>query len=557
MPENLKTLLRQAKQAAHAHQWLQARQYLEQALQLEPQQAALHFQLAGLCADLGDWAGVRRALAQTLALDPDHVQALYHQAKLHLQDQHSDAARECLQRCVAVAPDFYQAWLQLGNVQREQNQLSAAQESYRRCTQLRPQAPEAWYNLGLTQEALGLYAQAIESFQQALALKPGHIEILYHLGNCQREAFDLEAAAQSYTALLEQAPEHKASWWSNLANVYLLQQDWTRAEAAYAKAQALEPNTSAALVGLSNLAMLQGDLQRGYALYVQWHQRFSKEEDALLAQRPADWDGQIRPDQPLVVLTEQGLGDMIQYVRYLPLLAAQGQPAAIWNRYPPLQRLLRCLVGLADLEIQTPPHPPTGTHAVWMTHLPSHMGIAKEQIPASIPYFAVPPIEAERLQPGRRVGLVWASGRKQGQGRYSHRQRSAGLSYFLPLLTHASPALHFYSFQVGPDEQQLSQYPTASIHNLAPALQDLYETARWLQGMDLVITVDTAVAHLAGALGVPVWILLPYTPDGRWLLTGQNSPWYPSARLFRQPAWRDWAGLFAQVHSAFAAWLSA
>jgi hypothetical protein len=269
------------------------------------------------------------------------------------------------------------------------------------------------------------------------------------------------------------------------------------------------------------------------------------------------WDGRPIPDKTLLIHTEQGAGDAIQFARYLPL-AAQRCGTLILACPAALMSLLATLPGIAQIR-------DTGaiTVAEFDTYLPllslpRVFGTTLATIPAAVLYLDVAALHRRKdlsvlthLAPSARprVGLVWA-----GSSTYQHdRQRSCALQDFAPLLQ--TPGIAWYSLRTGDCSQELMQLPpNVRVQDLVPSLHDFGDTALLLAQLDLVITVDTAVAHLAGALGKPVWMLLSAVPDWRWGVEGEQTPWYPTMRLFRQARAGDWAAVMQCVAQTLAAW---
>jgi Glycosyltransferase family 9 (heptosyltransferase) len=269
------------------------------------------------------------------------------------------------------------------------------------------------------------------------------------------------------------------------------------------------------------------------------------------------WDGSPIPTKTLLIHTEQGAGDAIQFARYLPLVAQRCGTLILVCRAD-LMSLFATLPGIAQIRAAG-----TITVAEFDTYLPllslpRVCGTTRATIPAAVPYFDVAALRRRKastalppLAPSGppKVGVVWA-----GSPTYAHdRQRSCALRDLAPVLE--TPEITFYSLQKGAQSQELAQLPPdLRVQDLAPFLHDFGDTALLVDQLDLVITVDTAVAHLAGALGKPVWVLLPAVPDWRWGMEGEATPWYPTMRLFRQTQRGDWAGVMRRVTQALAAW---
>jgi hypothetical protein len=291
--------------------------------------------------------------------------------------------------------------------------------------------------------------------------------------------------------------------------------------------------------------LLLGDYERGWAEY-EWRWRTGEMHLPSFAQ--PRWDGAPLGGRTVLLYAEQGLGDALQFVRYAPLVRQRGGRVIVACRAP-LLRLLAGCAGIDRLADQAGDLPAFDVYAPLLS-LPHLLGTTLATVPAAVPYLHADPALVERWRgelaagPAFRVGIGW-------QGSPLHpadRRRSVPVSFFRPLA--AVPGVRLYSLQKGTGAEQLGgphgRFPA---EDLSPRLADFADTAAVMKNLDLVITVDTALAHLAGALGLPVWVALPFAPDWRWLTGRDDSPWYPTARLFRQPR----AGAWAEVFGALAA----
>jgi hypothetical protein len=263
--------------------------------------------------------------------------------------------------------------------------------------------------------------------------------------------------------------------------------------------------------------------------------------------RPA-WDGSDPAGKTILLHAEQGLGDTIHFARYATLLARRGARVVL-ECQPPLKRLLRSLDGVGDVVAQGDLLPGFDLHRP-LASMPLAFNTRLATIPADVPYLQAPADAVERL--GRRlassggafkVGIVWAG----AAGHPNDRKRSVPLELLAPLA--GIPNVKLFSLQKGPPAEQLKAPSAPPVEDLARELDDFADTAAAMHHLDLVVSVDTSAAHLAGALGRPVWTLLPFSPDWRWLLGRADSPWYPTMRLFRQPKLGAWRDLFGEVTS--------
>jgi hypothetical protein len=301
------------------------------------------------------------------------------------------------------------------------------------------------------------------------------------------------------------------------------------------------------------LLLLLGRLREGFAEY-EWRWRMPGFATPSRTFPQPMWDGTDLGQRTLFVHAEQGLGSAIQFVRYVGLLARRGSRVIIECRRP-LHRLFETSLARPDGRVAVVRRgdtlPRFDCHAPLMS-LPHLLGTTMQSIPAQIPYLRAPPADVttwrERLAGSPRpwIGLVWAGNPKHE----NDHNRSMPAPYLAPLVTSARAS--FYSLQVPAAVEELAALPPGKVSDLAPALGNFADTAAVIESLDLVVSVDTAVAHLAGALGKSVWLLLPYVPEWRWLLDREDSPWYSTMRLFRQHRAGDWTGVVERVKVALA-----
>lgn len=353
-----------------------------------------------------------------------------------------------------------------------------------------------------------------------------------------------EDRVEDAMALFEQARAMKpnaAVVYNNLGNAFTAQNRLREAVAHYEKALVLNPDFPDAHMNLGMALLKLGDLSRGFREFDwRWRTRFFT---PFLPPQPR-WNGAPMPDKTLLVHTEQGAGDTIQFARYLPLVHERVGKVLLVAPGP-LQALMATVAGVDAIRGPGEIHESAFDMYTPLMTVAGLLGTTLETIPAAIPYLEPPPDRYLLLPPGPartlRVGIVWAGNPQQG----NDRNRSARLADFGPLFD--VPGIAWYSLQVGERAREPGDWQRTAIIELAPLIRDWGDTAALVSQLDLVISVDTGVAHLAGALGKPVWVLLCHAPDWRWMLEREDSPWYPTARLFRQSRPKDWAGVMARV----------
>lgn len=450
----------------------------------------------------------------------------------------------------------------LANQLKENQQFEQAEALYRRALALRPAFPQALNNLGNLLRNQGQLAAAIELLQRAAAAWPGQPDIRNNLGVALHDSQRFSEAEALFREILKQFPEHLQAL-NNLGN---LLKDLRRPQAAiatYRRVLALAPEQADARWNLGLLHLQRGDYRHGWPLYeARYDSRRQLREVIPPVVASAQWRGGMLNGKHLLVWHEQGMGDEIQFARFLPGLRAKYAVDRITLVCkPPLTRLLKSLPGVdAVLPLGTAPP----AHDLWVLSgsLPGHFACTLANLPARLPYLYAQAVDIagwrQRLPDhGRlRVGLVWAGSRWHK----NDRNRSLpDLRLLAPLWQ--VPGIDFYSLQKGAADdvaevQAASPPANQPLTHLGPEIADFADSAALLGELDLLISVDTAIVHLAGALGRPCWVLLPWQGcDWRWLENGDDSPWYPgSLRLFRQPAASAWPALIAEVASALRHW---
>lgn len=455
---------------------------------------------------------------------------------------------------------FYQA-----NDLMAQGQLDAAEVAFRQALQLEPDLAEVHANLAWLLAQQGRHAEAEAAYRQALQLAPDNFHIGLNFAVMLAEQKRFAEAEQCYRQILAQDADNVPAL-SNFGVLLASMRRDDEAEACYRQALTLAPDYRKAAYNLAYLLLLHGRYEEGWRM-LEARDGLEMLQNLLQDHLPAApsvqrWLGQDLGGKSIIILFESGHGDMIQFARYASLLKRRGAARVACLCHPALKRLFSLLDGLDG---------PDGAWAFdedirindfdyWVAplSLPGLFGTRVDTIPADLPYLYTPAQARQgyadiiSMAGGAvRVGLVW-----QGNAQfYNDAERSIhDLQVLQPLAT--IPGVHFFSLQKGPGELHAGDAPSAAraampltVTDLAPRIHDFADTAAIIMQLDLVLTVDTAVAHLAGALGKPCWVMLPaYQPDWRWLTQREDSPWYPGVmRLFRQSKAGDWAGVIQQV----------
>jgi tetratricopeptide (TPR) repeat protein len=462
----------------------------------------------------------------------------------HAQGEHAQALTS-FDRALAIKPDHAEVLNNRGTTLNSLRRHDAALESFTRALALRPDYLFARSNHGSTLLELGRFAQALASFEAALAIVPNHPDTLCHRGNALMKLNRAEEALASYARALSLAPDHPTI----LHNHALALRHLGRPRDALVSAEKslrVKPGHAPARFEQALALLALGDLPRGFAAY---ESRWDVAEFAPQRRNFTEplWLGEEDIAGKTVLLhAEQGFGDTLQFVRYVPLLAERGAKI-ILEVQPQMKALLSQISGASSVVARGEALPPSDRHCPLMS-LPLAFRTDRDTIPTDVPYIAADPARiahwAARLSDSagkRKIGLVWAGeARKHNPDANAiDARRSMTLAHFAPLAGIAG--LQFVSLQKGERATQ-ALHPPDGLSLLDPTseLIGFEDTAALIANLDLVISVDTAVAHLAGALGKPVWILSRFDGCWRWLDGCEDSPWYPTARLFHQKAPGDW-----------------
>ncbi|MCS7316443.1 MAG: tetratricopeptide repeat-containing glycosyltransferase family protein [Bryobacterales bacterium] len=453
----------------------------------------------------GRWAEAERIYGEVLAQCPDHADALHLLGVLRAQTGNPTAAAALIARAIAR----------------------------------NPLAPAYHNNLGNVMQELGRLEESLLCYEEALRLAPDYFEALVNRGNALNKLDRFPEAICCYLEAQRLRPDDPSAY-VNLARALVEESLLEDALACADQALRLDPENAQAHAVRALAWLLAGDLERGFAEY-EWRWRLEPHRRRDFPQ-PL-WDGSPLSGRRILLHAEQGLGDTIQFLRYAPLVAARGGCVVI-ECQPALLELAATVEGVAQIVAAGDPLPEFDVHAPLLS-LPRLMGTTLETIPRQVPYLTAPQRAGEPPSlPGKgpRVGLAWAG----NPAHANDRRRSLDLDALAPL--GQVEGVTFVSLQSGPRaEQAASPPPGLRLEELPQPWRELPWLAAIVAQLDLVITVDTMHAHLAGALGRPVWVLLPFAPDWRWMLGREDSPWYPTMRLFRQRARGAWGEVVGRV----------
>ncbi len=459
----------------------------------------------------GNLQAAKRFFESALAREPNDVRTLLLYGALLTTLKETRKAISLIERCLALQPGLAMAHNALGNALQGAGEPKKALAAYRRAVSCQPPSMDAFCNLGGMLRAEGAIDEAIAIYQQALAHKSNFVEVLCNLGVAYKALNRLDEAMD-----------------------------------AYARALVISPDFAEAHFNQGITYLLVGDFARGWPKHeyrwqtVQRHVRRDFRKPLWLGNEPIE-------GRTVLAHAEQGLGDTLQFVRYVPELVSRGA-SVVLEVQPSLSSLLSSMGGVSRLVAKGETLPYFDLHCPLLS-LPLACSLAGEYpIPGNTPYLRAPADRVEKWKPsvsameGPKVGFVWFGNREHCN------DRNRSLPPDLAAALVRETPFRLVSLQKGikdPADAALAAMP--QVIDLAAGVSDFSDTAAIIGGLDLVITVDTSVAHLAGTLGKPVWILLPFAPDWRWLLMRGDSPWYPTARLFRQEKPGDWCSVIKAV----------
>ena len=489
------------------------------------------------------------AYRRALAVDADDPGSLGNLGAALYRLGRFDEAIIHYRRATELAPDNVAILRLFGLVLHEAGRLQEAIEVYRRMLVLDPSDHVIPSNLGACHCELAEFDEAIACAERALALKPDHAPAHTNLGIVFEKQNLVDAAVAAHRRAVAADPAY-AKGHANLAVALRNAGEIDEALAVSHRAIALDPDQPLAHYNHAHFLLMNGDFANGFEEY-QWRRKCQTLSDGDPTFSEPEWQGEPLDGRTLLLFAEYGLGDALQFVRYLPMVAAMGG-AIILQVQPALAALLRTMQGVTIIP-RGEPLPPFELQLPLMS-LPRIFRTTLDTIPASVPYLHPDTEKLERWHhaldgvAALKVGVVWA-GNPRHKG---DRQRSLAAEAVLPRLV--TPGVQLYSLQKEPRPEDIPVMAAlgAAVIDLAPALGDFADTAAAVAALDLVIAVDTSVAHLAGALGRPVWMLLPYALDWRWLRDRADSPWYPTMRLFRQHKPQAWESVLTRVSAELA-----
>ncbi len=563
---------------------IQAAEYISKAIAINPNISFYHNNLGNVYQNLHDAGEAMKSFREAIHLKHDNVEAHNNLGNALRHLGRKEEALGYYRKAIEIEPDYAAAHNNLANLLKDLDMLDDAVIHYQMALKHENGSAEIFYNFGTALKDLGDIEGAIEQYSKAISINPGFAAVYNNIGNIYKEKNKIDDALVYYQKAISLKPDfaeaynnigdvyrmhgkfYKAEeqcrkaiqlkpgderFYLTLGNIFLGQGIFDEAEAQYERASDMKPGFADAHYNRGIVLLMRGEFEEGWREY-KWRFR-SKEIARHIGYRYGEipsWDGSPLDGKKILVVTEQGMGDHMQFLRYMPLLKQSGG-RVVFECRAELMRLFEGYESIDDLweEDSSDISDIKPDVCVQLLSLPLIFGTTLNNIIADAPYLTVDPAAKAKWNSRFdhdlfKVGLVWS-------GNPSHKNdhnRSCRLSDFAPLAS--VPGVAFYSLQKGGMGGNGLKPPAGmQIEDLGKDLDDFYDTAGVIENLDLVISVDTAVVHLAGAMGKPVWTLLPFVPDWRWMLDRDDTPWYPTMRLFRQPGHKDWESMMKDVVS--------
>jgi len=518
---------------------------VEQAIDNGPKLPKFQNTLGLLYEEAGQTEKALNCYRTALDIKPDYAEALHNIAILALTKGDYQTASEYAKKALTAEPGFPQACNTLGFCLQQQGHLQDAAVFFNKAVELKPDYAEAYNHLGVLLTDQSNYIEAVDAFEKALLIDPEYAELYNNIAIAKKNLRAFDEAIKYLNKAIQLEPDFYQAY-QNLANSLRSKGLLEEALQYYNRAIELNPDYAEAHWNRCLTLLLNGDLAEGFK---QYQCRIEPSLEIITYPHAYDkpkWDGRPINGKTIFIHYEQGFGDNIQFIRFLPMLKAIGATVLFEAREPMLD-LLKDFPGidrLIEAQLENPVTEDFDFYAALMD-LPAIFQTDTESIPANIPYLSADKERSEKWKQrfatdDFKVGIVWA-------GKPSHdddTNRSCKLSNFAPLAS--IDGIKLYSLQKGGPAEQIHQFDI-EIENLAPDLLSFADTAAAIENLDLVISVDTAVLHLAAAMGKPTWGLIQYSPDWRWMLNRTDSPWYPTLKLFRQKNYADWKDVFEEV----------
>ncbi len=520
----------------------QAEILYKRILKKQPDNVDILHMLGLIYAARGDFDSAVRLIKKTININPSNYHAFYNLANIYRDNKCYNEAIDCYQKAINYYPDFVDAFYNLGVLYQEIGRLNDAIKCYQKAIQINPNLFNVHFNLGNAFYDMGFIEEAIISYRNAIKLNPRFTAAYYNLANILKEREQNDEAIILYKKALQLEPANIDLY----HNIGILLHNKGLIEEAikyYKKAISLNYNLAEIHFDLAFALLSIGNFEEGWIEY-QWRTKLKNHSFEF---KEPEWEGTIN-DCCLLLYEEQGFGDTIQFVRYCNIVANKGVKIVLLCSES-LKSIMENVKGIAGVYSYKEQLPEFDFHCT-LSKLPLIFRTDLNNIPSDVPYISVAQVLINywrnKLNSEKhfKVGLTWAGNPEHE----NDKNRSCPLEKFLPLFKLKN--VEFYSLQVGASSLKKIEKPEGiNIIDLTEDIKDFSDTAALIENLDLVISVDTVIVHLAGALGKKVWTLLPFSSDWRWMINRDDSPWYPTMKLFRQPKPGDWDSVIEMVYS--------
>lgn len=516
-------------------------------LKKQPWNSEVLHMLGVICSDCEKYDSAIDYIKRALRLDPNNAHAYYNLGNTFRKKGQQEEAISSFQKAVQLNPLFVDAYYNLGIAFQDNKQFNEAIASYLKASQLDPRLSHVWYNLGNAYRDNKQFGEAITSYLKALELNPSFVESYINLAGAFRDNGQLDEAVSYSEKALRLKPSLPAAY-VNLGTALQDKGHLDEAITCYRKALQFNPDLAEAHWNMSLVFLILGDYKEGWKEHM-W--RWKLKDYMRYGFSQPLWDGFDISGASVLLHDEQGFGDAIQLIRYAPLVAERCSKVIIWCKKE-LKTLLRNVPGVYGVIGRGEDLPDFDAHCP-LLNLPLIFNTTLESIPTKIPYITADSILVRRWRDRiesdssrLKVGLVWAT----GEGELS-KIKSFPLDAFSEFARVRN--VSFYSLQKGTEAEQAKNPPKGmKLIDYMGEIDDFADTAALIENLDLVISADTAAAHLAGALGKPVWTLIPAVPIWQWMLEREDSPWYATMRLFRQHSLGEWNSVITRVSEELA-----
>lgn len=487
---------------------------------------------------------------KAIDLKPDDIQTHINIGNFYIKQKNYSKAVEYFSRLIDLYPNLKDGYYLLGNTLREMKEKEKALECYNKTAELAPTFAPVFNNIGAHYFAERNYDKAIPNFKKAYELNPKDYLTLHNLGNAYIKNNDIQNAYKAFQEVIKLNPKY-AMGYNSIGNCYLRSYNLQKAYEYYNKTLEIEPEHNYARLNLGMILLMHKDFKKGWPLY-EWRTKTNRNRHAeVMPPEEFRWKGQPLTNKTLYVYYEQGFGDTVNFIRFLPELEKLGA-RVIFKSQTPLVDLLQANYNFEIVDNAVPDEEIQYDYHVSLLSLPGLLNVTDKTIPCKDKYLSANPEKGQYYKETYfntdklKVGLFWQGSKTFG----GDHDRSIPLQKFLKLAE--LEGLAFYSFQKGYGEEQLDTIPQdVTITNLGNTFDSFADTAAALQNIDILVTADSAVGHIAGALGKKVLLLLCYIPDWRWFNETEQAPWYNNTRIVKQTKPQEWDDVFERVQDYF------